>query len=67
MKLGSKKTKQAELIDALGGDVLASPSLSTDVSTPPTPSVSSPAAPAFSERGSVPEIVAERQVLSHLR
>ncbi|KAJ3806796.1 hypothetical protein EV368DRAFT_76186 [Lentinula lateritia] len=59
MKLGSKKTKQAELIDALGGDVLTSPSISTDVSTPPTPSVSSPAASASSERGSVPAVVVE--------
>ncbi|KIK63911.1 hypothetical protein GYMLUDRAFT_40121 [Collybiopsis luxurians FD-317 M1] len=60
MKLGSKKTKQAELLDALGGDVLASPAISLDTSAPPTPSVtSSPAAPASSERGSVPEVEAE--------
>ncbi|KAJ3972190.1 hypothetical protein EV361DRAFT_823978 [Lentinula raphanica] len=59
MKLGNKKTKQAELIDALGGEMVASPSLSSDVSAPPTPSVSSPAAAVSSERGSVPEVVAE--------
>jgi coatomer subunit delta len=60
MKLGSKKTKQAELIDALGGDVLASPSVSLDVSAPPTPSVTtSHAAPASSERGSIPEVQPE--------
>ncbi|KAJ4474424.1 hypothetical protein J3R30DRAFT_3295753 [Lentinula aciculospora] len=59
MKLGSKKTKQAELIDALGGDVLASPTISTEISAPPTPSVSSPAALSSSERGSVPEVAAE--------
>ncbi|KAJ6581509.1 hypothetical protein B0H19DRAFT_1115581 [Mycena capillaripes] len=63
MKLGSsKKTKQAELIDALGGDYVASgiglPS------EPPTPSVASaPAPPAKAAgnkgRGSLPEVEEE--------
>ncbi|KAJ7442303.1 hypothetical protein FB451DRAFT_1343936 [Mycena latifolia] len=62
MKLGSsKKTKQAELIDALGGDYVSSgiglPS------EPPTPSVPSAAVPApkaaASNRGSLPEVQKE--------
>lgn len=58
MKLGSKKTKQAELLDALGGDVLdytnnSEPSLPTPVShAPPIQKVSG--------RGSLPEVEAER-------
>ncbi|KAJ3740093.1 hypothetical protein DFH05DRAFT_1510256 [Lentinula detonsa] len=59
MKLGSRKTRQAELVDALGGEILASPSISTDASAPPTPSISSPAAAVSGERGSIPEVVAE--------
>ncbi|KAJ7247661.1 hypothetical protein B0H12DRAFT_1124962 [Mycena haematopus] len=59
MKLGSKKTKQAELIDALGGDyVSAGVGLPSE---PPTPSVpSGPAtiakAPTAKGRGSLPEV-----------
>ncbi|KAF7370594.1 Copper P-type ATPase [Mycena sanguinolenta] len=59
MKLGSKKTKQAELIDALGGDyVSAGVGLPSE---PPTPSVAAgPAitakAPAAKGRGSLPEV-----------
>lgn len=61
MKLGSKKTKQAELIDAMGGDALETTSLSMDISAPATPSVTaSPPPPVSGERGSVPEVVAER-------
>ncbi|KAK6992186.1 copper p-type ATPase [Favolaschia claudopus] len=62
MKLGSKKTKQAELIDALGGDyVSAGVGL---VSEPPTPSVASgpvPDAKAASTkaRGNLPEVEQE--------
>jgi len=55
MKLGSKKTKQAELLDALGGEGLAY----EDVSTPPTPSaVHEPSVPKDS-RGSLPVVKAE--------
>jgi coatomer subunit delta len=65
MKLGSKKTKQAELLDALGGDMASS--LMADMSTPPTPSApepaqQAPAAKASDERGSVPEVVQEGYV-----
>lgn len=38
MKLGSKKTKQAELLDALGGNAL----LSEEISVPNTPVTSTP-------------------------
>lgn len=66
MKLGSKKTKQAELLDALGGDVLAS-SLS-EMSAPPTPAPiqgeSSAPQKSSSDRGSLPEVTAERYVVS---
>lgn len=52
MKLGSKKTKQAELLDALGGEGLAY----EEQSAPPTPA---PAAPKDT-RGSVPTVKAQR-------
>lgn len=55
MKLGSKKTKQAELLDALGGEGLAY----EDVSAPSTPAVHTPSVPKDS-RGSVPVVKAER-------
>jgi hypothetical protein len=55
MKLGSKKTKQAELLDALGGEGLAY----EEVSTPPTPVVHEPSVPKDS-RGSIPVVKAER-------
>ncbi|KAG5724396.1 Coatomer subunit delta [Termitomyces sp. T112] len=62
MKLGGKKTKQAELIDALGGDVAARVATS-DISVPPTPSASSQpqssAAPKHDGRGSLPEVQTE--------
>ncbi|KAJ7334144.1 hypothetical protein DFH08DRAFT_299792 [Mycena albidolilacea] len=56
MKLGSKKTKQAELIDALGGDyVSAGIGLPSE---PPTPSVPTSAAKSTPTkgRGSLPEV-----------
>ncbi|KAG0706659.1 hypothetical protein DFH29DRAFT_136012 [Suillus ampliporus] len=54
MKLGSKKTRQAELIDALGGELV-----SEELSAPPTPSIpESPPAPT-NTRGSLPSIAAE--------
>ncbi|KAG6873064.1 hypothetical protein C0995_003370 [Termitomyces sp. Mi166 len=60
MKLGGKKTKQAELIDALGGDVAASVA---DISAPPTPSASSQpsavAIPKHDGRGSLPQVQTE--------
>jgi len=61
MKLGSKKAKQAELLDAMGGAALETTSVSPDISAPSTPSItaSPAAAPASSERGSVPEVAAE--------
>ncbi|KAF5385200.1 hypothetical protein D9615_000900 [Tricholomella constricta] len=61
MKLGTKKTKQAELLDALGGDVLASSVGSLDISAPPTPTASSQPSPIHKAdgRGSVPEVEAE--------
>jgi hypothetical protein len=55
MKLGSKKTKQAELLDALGGEGLAY----ADVSVPSTPSVNEPSVPK-DYRGSLPTVKAER-------
>lgn len=55
MKLGSKKTKQAELLDALGGEGLAY----EDVSAPATPAVHTPSVPKDS-RGSLPIVKAER-------
>ncbi|KAJ6493521.1 hypothetical protein C8R47DRAFT_1012453 [Mycena vitilis] len=62
MKLGSsKKTKQAELIDALGGDYVSSGLLPSE---PPTPSVAAVPAPAAKAagakgRGSLPEVEQE--------
>ncbi|PCH34288.1 hypothetical protein WOLCODRAFT_87391 [Wolfiporia cocos MD-104 SS10] len=57
MKLGGKKTRQAELLDALGGEAL----LSEDMSTPGTPVPSgTPEPPALkNERGSLPVVNAE--------
>lgn len=54
MKLGSKKTRQAELLDALGGEAL----LSEDMSTPATPAAATPE--PKSDRGSLPAVTAER-------
>lgn len=60
MKLGSKKTKQAELLDALGGE----PLLSEEMSAPPTPSIAHTpsAASARDARGSLPLVTPERCV-----
>jgi len=56
MKLGSKKSKQSELLDALGGEAL----LSEDMSVPPSPS-GTPEPPAVPKdpRGSLPAVTAE--------
>jgi coatomer subunit delta len=58
MKLGSKKTKQAELLDALGGE----PLLSEDMSMPSTPAVANTPPPPVvrNTRGSLPEVTPER-------
>ena len=59
MKLGSKKTRQAELLDALGGEVLSV----EDMSAPPTPiPVEPPTQTQKDARGSLPTITPERQV-----
>ncbi|KAF8890090.1 hypothetical protein BD779DRAFT_1518270 [Infundibulicybe gibba] len=60
MKLGAKKTKQAELLDALGGEVLASASPS-ELSVPPTPAAApeSPMQKSTGGRGSLPEVEPE--------
>lgn len=67
MKLGAKKTKQAELLDALGGDVLASTGAGGDLSGPPTPVVPEPPAvqKANDGRGSLPEVEKEKYVSPH--
>ncbi|KAI0082323.1 hypothetical protein K474DRAFT_1655706 [Panus rudis PR-1116 ss-1] len=56
MKLGSKKNKQSELLDALGGEAL----LSEDMSVPSTPSAVTPE-PTLpkDERGSLPVVTPE--------
>jgi len=61
MKLGAKKTKQAELLDALGGDVLAS-TAGVEVLGPPTPGVPEPAVQQKINvgRGSNPGVVAKK-------
>jgi hypothetical protein len=62
MKLGAKKNKQNELLDALGPELAAIPQV--EFSQPATPAVD--AAPSsrapvatYNERGSVPEVEAE--------
>jgi len=57
MKLGSKKTKQAELLDALGGEAL----VSEDMSAPATPAVVSTPEPVLMKnaRGSLPSVTPE--------
>ena len=56
MKLGSKKTTQSQLLDALGGEAL----LSEDMSAPASPAPPEPASFApKDERGSLPTITPE--------
>lgn len=58
MKLGSKRTKQSELLDALGSEAL----LSEDMSVPPSPS-GTPEPPVVvpkDTRGSLPSVTVER-------
>lgn len=58
MKLGTKKTTQSQLLDALGGEAL----LSEDMSVPTTPAANTPepAAAHKDERGSLPTVIQER-------
>ncbi|KAH8119762.1 hypothetical protein DFH11DRAFT_5704 [Phellopilus nigrolimitatus] len=58
MKLGSKKAKTAELLDALGGEAVLPPD---DLSAPATPAVPSTPEPVFakSARGSLPAVTLE--------
>lgn len=56
MKLGSKKTRQAELLDALGGEVISS----EEISTPSTPVMNEHAAPTKTEvRSNLPTVTPE--------
>jgi hypothetical protein len=59
MKLGNKKTKQAELLDALGGSAL----LSEEISAPDTPVASTPE-PSIAKptKSPLPTVNPERQV-----
>lgn len=61
MKLGTKKTRQAELLDALGGDVLASSAGVGELSGPPTPVVSESQSLVQKDggRGSLPDVKVE--------
>lgn len=56
MKLGSKKTKQAELLDELGGEILAT----TELSVPPTPVAAPEPAVRKDPRASLPTVTHER-------
>jgi hypothetical protein len=58
MKLGSKKTKQAELLDALGGELAVS-----EQSVPASPiHAPEPVAPAKDYTSSLPTVAQERLV-----
>ena len=66
MKLGSKKTKQAELLDALGGDVLESTMSGSNATASEAPVVQQPpAVQKVSGRGSLPEVEPQRLFPSH--
>ena len=58
MKLGSKRTKQAELLDALGGEAIIPEEM--PVSIPQTPVVTEPTVARRDTRGSLPVITQER-------
>ena len=68
MKLGSKKTKQAELLDALGGDVLESTLGGSSAAASEAPIVQQQQAPVtvqkVSGRGSLPEVEPQRFISS---
>lgn len=63
MKLGSKKTKQAELLDALGGDVLAASTLAEENQAVPVQEQQHHSVQKVSGRGSLPEVEAQRYAL----
>ena len=68
MKLGSKKTKQAELLDALGGDVLESTINSSNETAPEAPIAQQPpAVQKVSGRGSLPEVEPQRLFFSRIQ
>lgn len=60
MKLGTKKTTQSALLDALGGEAL----LSEDMSVPATPTTTTPEPSMIHkhEHSSLPEVIQERYV-----
>jgi hypothetical protein len=66
MKLGAKKSKQNELLDALGPELAAIPT--PEISQPATPAVEAgpraPVAAQASDRGSIPEV--EQQTYGNL-
>lgn len=65
MKLGSKKTKQAELLDAVGGDLLASTELAeASASVAPIASEPVPIVQKVTGRGSLPEVEEKGYVVS---
>jgi len=55
MKLGSKKTRQAELLDALGSELV-----SEELSAPSTPPITEPSPAPTNTRSSLPSVTAER-------
>ena len=58
MKLGAKKTRQAELLDALGSEAAVP---SPEISIPPTPVATSELVlQRADERGSLPEVAQQR-------
>jgi hypothetical protein len=54
MKLGSKKTRQAELLDALGSELV-----SEELSAPSTPPITEPSPAPTNTRSSLPSVTAE--------
>ena len=59
MKLGSKKAKNADLLDALGGEAIPPPELSA----PPTPALPNPEPSVVANnRGSLPMVTPEGYV-----
>ena len=62
MKLGSKKARQAEFLDALGGEAAVSDDGQSGVSAPPTPGAGSVSTiePVVTQRTSLPAVAAER-------
>jgi hypothetical protein len=63
MKLGSKRTKQAELLDALGGEALVPDDITPAASVPQTPVATEAITRKDTTRGSLPAVVQERYAL----